>query len=148
MEFILHPKSRICFNLRKARHANPDTLAFLARTPTRKRFSHSTVYECLKAFFRHASVFETHRHAVYHCLKKPPTFFRHANDFLKRAFRHARVRFQNARFRPSKVSTGVLPARHIRGDGTGNGFMCVRNSSSLGRSLHCGDRLAINRRCT
>ena len=31
---------------RKPRHA------FLARTPTRKRYPHSTVYECLKAFFR------------------------------------------------------------------------------------------------
>ena len=42
----------------KGRHANPDTLAFLACTPTRKRFPHSTVYECLKAFIRHASVFK------------------------------------------------------------------------------------------
>ena len=51
---------------RKPRHA------FLARTPTRKRFPHSTVHECLKAFFRHASVFKTHRHAVYHCLQRGP----------------------------------------------------------------------------
>ena len=28
------------------------------------------VYECLKAFFRHASVFKTHRHAVYQCFKE------------------------------------------------------------------------------
>ena len=55
--------------IRRADTQTPDTLAFLARTPTRKRFPHSTVYECLKAFFRHASVFKTHRHAVYHCLK-------------------------------------------------------------------------------
>ena len=34
---------------RKPRHAS-----VLARTPTRKRFLHSTVYECLQAFFRHA----------------------------------------------------------------------------------------------
>ena len=53
------------FKLRRAA-----TLAFLARTPTRKRFPHSTVCECLKAFFRHASVCKTHRHAVYHCLKE------------------------------------------------------------------------------
>ena len=83
--------------LRKGRHANPDTLAFLARTPTRKRFPHSTVYECLKAFFRHASVFKTHRHAAYHCLKEVQKPFRHASvfktrvstrgcPFLKRAF--------------------------------------------------------------
>ena len=52
-------------------------LAFLARTPTRKRFPHCTVYECLKAFFRHASVFKTHRHAVYHCLE---------NRFMKGVF--------------------------------------------------------------
>ena len=53
--------------------------------------------ECLKAFFRHASVFKTHRHAVFQCLKKPPTSFRHTSvfktcvstrecPFLKRAF--------------------------------------------------------------
>ena len=33
-------------------------LAFLARTPTRKR---PCIRVCLKAFFRHASVFETHK---------------------------------------------------------------------------------------
>ena len=37
--------------LRRADTQNPDTLAFLARTPTRKRPPHSTVYERLKAFF-------------------------------------------------------------------------------------------------
>ena len=40
-----------CGVLRKGRHASPYTLAFLARTPTRKRCPHSTVHECLKAFF-------------------------------------------------------------------------------------------------
>ena len=56
----------------------------------------------------------THRHAVYQCLKKPPTFFRHARVSKTRAFRHARVRFLNARFRPSK-------ARHSRaGSGCAN----------------------------
>ena len=36
-------------------------------------------------------------------LKKPPTFFRHASFFETLAFRHARVRFKNARFRPSEL---------------------------------------------
>ena len=69
----------LVFLLRSADTKNTDTLALLARSPTRKRFPHSAVYECLKAFFRHARVFKTHRHAVYQCLKKPPTFFRHAS---------------------------------------------------------------------
>ena len=54
---------------RKPRHTG-----VLARTPTRKRFLHSAVYERFKAFFRHARVVKTHRHAVYQCLRKPPTF--------------------------------------------------------------------------
>ena len=37
---------------RKPRHPS-----VLARAPTRKRLPHSTAYECLKAFFGHASVF-------------------------------------------------------------------------------------------
>ena len=70
------------------RCAKPDTLAFLARTPTRKRLPHSTVHECLKAFFRHAR-FKMHRHAVYHCFKKPPTLFRHASVFKTRGLTRA-----------------------------------------------------------
>ena len=61
----------------------PDTLAFLAGTPTRERFPHSAAHERLKAFFD-TRVFKTHRHAVYQCLKKPPTFFRHASVFKTR----------------------------------------------------------------
>ena len=60
---------------RKPRHAS------VARAPTRKRSPHSTVYECLKAFFRHARVFKRHRHAVYHCLKEVQKPFRHASVF-------------------------------------------------------------------
>ena len=41
-------------------------------------------------FFRHASVFKTHRHAVYHCLKRSKNHF-DALVFLKRAFRHTHV---------------------------------------------------------
>ena len=84
--------------LRRADTQNPDTLAFSARTLTRKRFPHSIAYECLKAFFRHARVFQTHRHAVYQCVKKPPTYFRHASLFKTLAFRHARVRFKTRVF--------------------------------------------------
>ena len=61
------------------------------------------VGNCPKVLFRHASVFKTHRHAVYHCLKEVQKPFRHASVF-KRAFRHARVRFKtrvNAHLRPS-----------------------------------------------
>ena len=53
-------------------------------TPTRKRFPHSTAHECLKALFRHASVFKTHRHAVYHCLKEVQNPFRHTSVFKTR----------------------------------------------------------------
>ena len=77
----------------KGRHANPDTLALLARTPTRKRFPHSTAYECLKAFFRHASVFKKHRHAVYHCLKEVQKPFRHASVFKTRVSTRACLSF-------------------------------------------------------
>ena len=48
---------------------------------------------CLKTFFRHARVFKMHRHAVYQCLKKPSPYFFDTLAFLKRAFRHACVRF-------------------------------------------------------
>ena len=73
---------KISRGIRSARISLNNTLAFLARTPTRKRFPHSTVYECLTAFFGHACVSKTHRHAVYPCLKKPPIFFfRHASVF-------------------------------------------------------------------
>ena len=65
---------------------------FGTSTPTRKRFPHSTACECLKAFFRHASVFKTHRHAVDHCLK----------EVQKKHF-DAQVCFLNACFRPSKA---------------------------------------------
>ena len=47
---------------------------------------------CLKAVFRHARVFKTHRHAVYHCLKEVQNHF-NTRVFLKRAFRHSRVYF-------------------------------------------------------
>ena len=78
---------------RKPRHAS----VFSTSTPTRKRFPHSTVHECFTALFRRASVFKTHRHAVYQCLKEVQKPFRHASvfrtrvstracPFLKRAF--------------------------------------------------------------
>ena len=78
---------------RKPRHAT----AFLARTPTRKRFP---AFHCIRMFkgilSRHAR-FKTHRLAVYHCLKEVQKPFRHpsvfktrvstrACPFLKRAF--------------------------------------------------------------
>ena len=57
-------------------------------------------FDCIRMFkgiFRHASVFKTHRHAVYQCLKEVQKLFRHASvfktristlacPFLKRAF--------------------------------------------------------------
>ena len=56
-------------------------------------FSDPDIRLCLKALFPHASVLKTHRHAVYQCLKKPPTFFRHASVFKTLAVRHERVHF-------------------------------------------------------
>ena len=50
---------------------NPDTLAFLARTPARKRSPHFSAYDCLKAIFD-TRVFKTHPRAVFQRLKKPP----------------------------------------------------------------------------
>ena len=107
----------------KGRHADPDTLAFLARTPTRKRFPHSTVHECLKALFRHASVFKTHRHAVYHCLKEVQKPFRHASVFKTRistcacvcvfktrVFAHLRPFYKTALLFPLECFRGVLGA--------------------------------------
>ena len=43
-------------------------------------------YESLKKCFRHASVYETHRHAVYHCLKEVQKPFRHASVWKKVRF--------------------------------------------------------------
>ena len=69
-----------CQGLRRADTQTPTRHSvFSTSTPTRKRFPHSTVYKCLKAFFRHASVFKTHRHAVYHCLKEVQKPFRRAS---------------------------------------------------------------------
>ena len=81
---------------KKGRHANLDTLAFLARTPTRKRFPHSTLYECLKSLFAHASVFKAHRHAVYHCLEEVQKPFRHASVFETRVSTRACPFFKRA----------------------------------------------------
>ena len=49
----------------------------------------STVYECLMALFRHDSVFRTHRHAVYYCLKGVQKPFRHASVFKTRVLTRA-----------------------------------------------------------
>ena len=70
--------------LRRADTQTPTRWRFLARTPTRKRFPLSTVHECLKALFRHASVFKTHRYAVCHCLKEVQKPLRHASVFKAR----------------------------------------------------------------
>ena len=42
-----------------------------------------------KRTFRHASVFKTHRHAVYHCLKQVQKPFRHASVFKTRVLTRA-----------------------------------------------------------
>ena len=83
------------------RHAS--VLNFSTSTPTRKRFPHSTVHECLKAFFQHASVFKRTDalSTIALLIKEVQKPFRHAS-VLKRAFQHARVRLLNPRFRPSK----------------------------------------------
>ena len=78
---------------------------------TRSIFSTAGSYGCIRMFkgilFRHASVFLTHRHAVYQCLKKPPTFFRHARVLFKtRVFAHLRQPLwtvQNQSFSPNPL---------------------------------------------
>ena len=69
-----------CQNLegptRKLRHAT----AFLARKLRHASGSRIPLYT-LKAFFRHASAFKTHQHAVYHCLKEVQKPFWHASAF-------------------------------------------------------------------
>ena len=62
---------------RQRRHAR----VFSTHSDTQAGPAFHCVYECLEAFFRHASVFKTRRHAVYQCLKKPPIFFRRARVF-------------------------------------------------------------------
>ena len=58
-------------NLRKADRQTPDTLAFLQRTPTRKRFPHFTLVECLNTLLD-TRVLQTHRHAIHQQLKEGP----------------------------------------------------------------------------
>ena len=75
---------------------NPDTNDdFLARAPTRKRFLHFTVYECLRHFFRHARVKTRVKNAPTCCLQifkeAPQDRSRKRSRFL--TFRNARVRF-------------------------------------------------------
>ena len=66
----------------EGQHINPDTRAFLARTHSdTQAVPACRCIQMFKAFFRHASMFKTHGHAVHQCLKKPPTLFRNANVF-------------------------------------------------------------------
>ena len=79
--------SKIKRPTRKPRHAS----VFSTHSDTQA----VPAFHCIRmsqGSFRHASVFKTHQHAVYQYLQKPPTFF-DTLAFLKRAFRHARVRF-------------------------------------------------------
>ena len=62
---------------RKPRHAS----VFSTHSDTRTVPAFHCIRLCLKAFFRRASVFKTHRHAVYHCLKEIQKPFRHASVF-------------------------------------------------------------------
>ena len=82
---------------RKPRHAS----VFSTHSDTQAVPAFHCIRLCLKAFFRHASVFKTHRHAVYHCLKEVQEPFRHASAFKTRVSTRA-CPFLNARFRPSK----------------------------------------------
>ena len=85
---------RPCHTLRRADTQTPTRHSvFSTHSDTQAVPAFHCIWLCLKAFFRHASVFKMHRHAVYHCLKEvqKPRF--DMLVFLKRAFRHARVRF-------------------------------------------------------
>ena len=63
-----------------------------ARTPTHKRFPHSTVYKCLRHVFD-TQFFKARRHAVYHCLKEVQKPFRRASVFKTHVSTRARVHF-------------------------------------------------------
>ena len=65
------PLSQACATFRRR-----DKKQCLARTPTRKRWLHSTVYECLKAFLRHTSIF----------LKRSDTMSTNAQRSLRQCF--------------------------------------------------------------
>ena len=89
---------------RKPRHAS----VFSTRSDTQA----VPAFHCIpmfKGIFSTRYVFKTRRHAVYHCLKDVQNIF-DTLVFLKRAFRHARVHFYNARFRPSKFSLAFSQA--------------------------------------
>ena len=125
LALLQHFLSRSGLKLRRADTQTPTRhSAFSTSTPIRERFPHSTAYECLKAFFRHASVFKTHRHAVYQCLKKPPTFFRHASVFETLVSTRA-CPFLNARFRPSKDRILGVPKRGFVRGGNLNHWCCM-----------------------
>ena len=65
---------------RKPQHAS----VFSTHSDTQAVPAFHSAYECLQAFFRHASMFKTHRHAIYHCLKEVQKPFRHASIFKTR----------------------------------------------------------------
>ena len=50
------------------------------------------------AFFRHASVFKTHRHPFYHCFKEVQKPFRHASVFKTRVSTRACPVLKDAAF--------------------------------------------------
>ena len=76
-----HPWTTLEGPTRKPRHAS----VFSTHSDTQAVPAFHCIRLCLKACFRQAKRFKTHRHAVYQCLKKPPIFFRHASVFKKNA---------------------------------------------------------------
>ena len=89
--------------------------------PTRERFQnalrHSSssrvslyILRMFKDIVFDTRILETHRHPVYLCGQEVQKLIRHAS-VLKCSSRHPRVRFYNARFRPSKVAIPGSPYR-------------------------------------
>ena len=96
-------------------------------------------------------VFKAHRHAVYHCLKEVQKLFWHAIVFLKRAFRHARVRFFKRAFSPIWVvlEEGVFAGMYTSGRNyQTNSFLRVIlcNDRDLITSFFCNDAAIISPR--
>ena len=93
---------------------------------------------CLKAFFRRASVFETHRHAVYHCfliIKEVQKPFRHASVFKMRAFRHATLSFHSLVFLFYQGKTSNLPRISLTAEPTNQWKRQRKYQNNQGNSL-------------
>ena len=72
--FLRNPELRRAGPTHKPRHAS----VFSTHSDTQAVPAFHCIRLCLKASFRHASVFKKHRHTIHHCLKEVQKTFRHA----------------------------------------------------------------------